>query len=275
MQFVDLEVSGALRSSMEEREINFVMGSKLSEVRINGPQVAVLLEDGKLLEGDVLFFAAGRTPNSDRLGLEKLGIKTTDRGEIIVNADFQTSIPSIYAAGDVLGLPALAATAQEQGRHAACHMFGNRVKAFPTVYPIGIYTIPELSSVGKTEQELKTAEIDFVVGRANYSEVARGYIRGDAHGLLKLLVCTKTHKILGIHIVGHDACNLIHIGLAFMQKKGHVQDLLEMIFNYPTLAEAYRIAAFNALNKLFKSGEIGDPPAEEYSFELCQTANVK
>jgi NAD(P) transhydrogenase len=248
---------------MEETGIRFVMGSKLAEVRLSGPQVGARLEDGQLLEGDVLFYAAGRTPNTDRLGLEKLGIKTTDRGEIVVNADFQTAVPSIYAAGDTIGPPALAATAQEQGRHAACHMFASKAKAFPQIYPLGVYTIPELSSVGKTENDLKAAGADYVVGRANYSEVARGYIRGDAHGLLKLLVCRKTHKILGIHILGHDACNLIHIGLAFMQKGGHAQDLVDMIFNYPTLAEAYRIAAFNALNKIFPTGEIGDPPGDE------------
>jgi NAD(P) transhydrogenase len=221
------------------------------------------LENGTVLEADVMFFAAGRTPNTDRMGLDRVGIKLTERGEIIVNENFQTAIPTIYAAGDTIGSPALAATSMAQGRHAACHMFGAKVRPFPKVYPIGIYTLPEMSSVGESEAELTARGAEFAIGRAHYREVARGFMRGDDHGLLKLLVCKKTHKILGIHILGHDACNLVHIGVAFMQKHGHAQDLVDMVFNYPTLAEAYRIAAFNALNKIFQDGVIGEPPAAE------------
>lgn len=261
MQFVDTEASQALAKSMEESGIKLVLGSKLKDAKVVGPVVHSQLESGKILESDVLFFAAGRVPNTDKIGLDRIGIKLGDRGIIDVNEHFQTSVPSIYAAGDAIGSPALAATSAAQGRHAACHMFGKKVRPFPKVYPVGVYTIPELSSVGKTEDELKKEGAEYVVGRAHYSEVARGYIRGDEHGLLKLLVCRKTHHILGIHIIGHDACNLIHIGLAFMQKNGHAQDLVDMVFNYPTLAEAFRIAAFNALNKIFTDGEIGDPPA--------------
>jgi len=262
MQFVDVEAAQALAKSMEDSGIKFVLGSKLKDAKVRGPVVHVGLENGKILETDVLFFAAGRIPNTDKIGLERLGIKIGERGAIDVNEDFQTNIPNIYAAGDTIGSPALAATSAAQGRHAACHMFGKKVRPFPKVFPVGVYTIPELSSVGKTEEDLKKEHIPYVVGRAHYSEVARGYIRGDEHGLLKLLVCQRTHHILGIHITGHDACNLIHIGLAFMQKNGHAQDLVDMIFNYPTLAEAFRIAAFNALNKIFTDGEIGDPPTE-------------
>ncbi len=261
MQYADQEIAGALKKSLEESGIKFVLGSKLISATPRGAGATLLLEDGSKHEADVVFFAAGRSPNTERLGLENLGIKTTERGEIIVNENFQTSVPSVYAAGDNIGLPALAATSTAQGRHAVLHMFGKKCKPFPKVYPIGVYTIPELSSVGDTEQYLKQNNIEYVVGRAHYHEVARGYIRGDDHGLLKLLVCKNTHKILGIHIHGYDACNLVHIGLAFMQKNGHAQDLVDMVFNYPTLAEAYRIAAFNALNKLFPDGEIGDPPS--------------
>ncbi len=271
MQYVDQEAALALKAAMEEIGIKFVLGSKYKEVKIRGASTLLKLENDANLEAEVLFFAAGRVPNTDRLGLERLGIKATDRGEIVVNDNFQTNIPNIYAAGDNIGSPALAATSAAQGRHAACHMFGQRVQAFPKVFPIGIYTIPELSSVGESEQDLITKGVEFVVGRAHYAEVARGFIRGDDHGLLKLLVCSKTHKILGLHILGHDACNLIHIGLAFMQKGGHAQDLVDMVFNYPTLAEAYRIAAFNALNKLFPNGEIGDPPADG---EISSTAGI-
>ena len=262
MQYADQEIGLALKKTMEEAGVKFVLGSKLATAKIRGASVVMTLENNESLEAEVLFYAAGRVPNTDKIGLSRLAIKTNDKGEIIVNKSFQTSTPNIYASGDNIGSPALAATSAAQGRHASLHMFGTKVQEFPRLYPIGVYTIPELSSVGKTEQELTQLGIEFVVGRAHYHEVARGYIRGDEHGLLKLLVCRKTHRILGVHIVGHDACNLVHIGLAYMQRGGHAQDLVNMIFNYPTLAEAYGIAAFNALNKLFLDGEIGDPPVE-------------
>lgn len=261
MQFVDHETAMALKASMEGSGIRFNLGAKLEAIQTEGPRVTLTLSGGVTETADVLFYAGGRSPNTEHLGLESLGIKLSERGEVLVNEHFQTTVPNIYAAGDNIGSPALAATSAAQGRHAACHMFGSRVKPFPKVYPVGIYTIPELSSVGATEQDLEKQGIDYVVGRAHYYEIARGYIRGDDHGLLKLLICKKSHRILGIHILGHDACNLVHIGLAFMQKGGVAQDLVDMVFNYPTLAEAYRIAAFNALNKLFPDGDIGEPPA--------------
>ncbi len=262
MQYVDQETAHALKKSMEQRGIRFILGAKYKEIKVNGPTSTLYLESTECseVEAEVLFYATGRKPNTERLGLERVGIETNPRGEILVNENFQTAIHNIYAAGDNIGTPALAATAAAQGRHAACHMFGKKVKPFPKVYPMGIYTIPEMSSVGLAEHELIEKGLPYVVGRAHYSEVARGYIRGDDHGLLKLLICKKTHHILGIHILGHDACNLIHIGLAFMQKDGYAQDLVDMVFNYPTLAEAFRIAAFNGLNKMFPDGEIGDPP---------------
>lgn len=263
MQYADQETALALKKTMEEAKIKFVLGAKLAESKTKSSGAVATLENGTVLEGEVLFFAAGRNANTDRIGLDRLGIKTTERGEISVNENFQTSVSNIYAAGDVIGLPALAATSTAQGRHLALHMFCASVKPFPKVFPVGVYTIPELSSVGVNEQELVAKGIEYVVGRAHYTEVARGYIRGDHHGILKLLICKRTHKILGIHIFGHDACNLVHIGLAFMQKDGHAQDFIDMVFNYPTLAEAYKIAAFNALNKLFPDGEIGEPPVED------------
>jgi NAD(P) transhydrogenase len=274
MQYVDHEVSEALKESMEESGIEFVLGDTLKDIIIDGPRVKVTLKSGKKLQSDVLFFSAGRTANTERIGLEKVGIKTTCRGHIVVNENFQTDIPNVYATGDAIGSPALAATAASQGRHAALHMFGKQFRPFPKLFPLGVYTIPELSSVGKTEGELKSEGTEYVVGRAHYREVARGYIRGDDHGILKILVAKDTHKILGIHILGHDACNLIHIGLAFMLKNGHAQDLVEMVFNYPTLAEAYKIASFNALNKLFPKGVIGNPPADN-QVELREAESVE
>jgi NAD(P) transhydrogenase len=254
---------GELIKAMQSIGVHFVLGEDLSGVSVQGPQVEAQFTSGAKLATDVLFFAAGRIPNSQKLGLEQIGVGMTNRGHVIVNEDFQTAVPSIYAVGDVIGPPALAATASEQGRHATCHMFGVTTKAFPSIYPIGVYTIPELSSVGKSEEQLIAEKVDYVTGIALYEEIARGNLRGDSHGLLKLLVCRETQAILGIHIVGEGACNLVHIGMAFMLTGGVVQDLVSMIFNYPTLAEGYRIAAFNALNKIFADGSIHEKAAQK------------
>jgi NAD(P) transhydrogenase len=263
LQFIDQEVVASLKSSMEKKGVKFTLGTGMKSSKINGPHVDVELDNGETLKGDVLFFAAGRVPNTEKIGLDKLEIKVGKRGHIEVNEQFQTAIPNIYAAGDCIGSPALAATSAVQGRHAATHMFCESCRPFPKVFPLGVYTIPELSSVGKTEEELIEEKVDYVVGRAAYSEVARGYIRGDEHGMLKLLVSKQTQKILGIHIVGHDACNLVHTGQAIMALDGHAQDFVNMVFNYPTLSEAYSVAAFNALNKIYTIGIIQDPPTEQ------------
>lgn len=261
LQTVDTELAKALERSMLDMGIKLRLGKDMKEIKVKGPVVTMEFDGEPAIETDVLFFAAGRVSNTDRLGLERIGIKVNDRGAVSVNQYFQTNIPNIYAAGDAIGAPALAATSAQQGRYTALHAFGCLNCEFPSVYPLGVYTIPELSSVGPTEEELIQKGVEFEVGRASYGEVARGYIRGDAHGLVKLLICKKTHHILAIHVLGQDACNLVHIGMAFMLKGGHAQDLVTMIFNYPTLAEAYRIAAFNALNKLFPGGKIEAPPS--------------
>lgn len=260
MQYLDREITEELKTIMEDHGVKFVMGKKFESVRCDGPRVFPCFS-GDEIECDLFFFAAGRVSNTENLGLEKLGVKFADRGAVAVNEHFHTNIPNIYAAGDAIGMPALAATSAEQGRYAACHMFGNITHEFPKIYPVGIYTIPEMSSVGKTEEELNEQGMkvgtDYVVGRAYMREVARGYIRGDNHGLLKILVCKQNHKILGIHVIGPDACNLIHIGLGFMLYEADVRDIInKMIFNYPTLAETYRIATFNALNKIYPHGDI-------------------
>ncbi len=258
LAYLDHEIVKELQKFMELLGVKFILNKSFTGVEMEGPQVKVIADDYSI-ECDVFFFAAGRNPCTERIGLERMNIATDDRGNIKVNQNFQTRISTIYAAGDIVGPPALAATASQQGRYVACHAFGFNIGAFPKDYPVGVYTIPESSMVGKTEETLQKEGVDYVVGRAAYNEIARGYIRGDNHGLLKLLICKKTCKILGIHIVGADACNLVHIGLAFMQRNGYAQDLITMIFNYPTLAEGYRIAAFNGLNKIFKDGRIRSP----------------
>jgi NAD(P) transhydrogenase len=257
----DAEVVKSLEQAMTEMGVKFKLKQELKSVLPGSDKLTIHLSDD-IIECDVLFFAAGRHCNSENLGLEAIGIQRNDRGAICVNEVFQTSIPHIYAAGDVVGPPALAATSAQQGRFCALHAFATIKGEFPKHFPIGVYTIPELSSVGPTEDELKEKNIDFVVGRAYYHELARGYIKGDHFGILKLLIERKTHKILGIHIMGEDAANLVHIGLAFMLKDGVANDLIDMIFNYPTLAEAYRIAAFNALNKIYPDGRLKPAPCK-------------
>ncbi len=260
MQMLDVEMTKQLRKIMESQGIEFCMSQTLDRIEVTSTGVKARF-DNSSCEAQLFFFAAGRVSNTLNMGLEDVGVKTGDRGVIKVNEHFQTSIPHIYAAGDSIGPPALASTSAEQGRHAACHAFGDKPKPFPKVLPIGIYTIPEMSMVGKTEEELKKDGAPYVVGRAYFTEVARGYIRGDNHGLLKIIVCERTHKLLGVHVVGADAANLVHIGQSFMIFGASVQDIVQkMIFNYPTLAETYRIAAFNALNKIFKDGVFRDPP---------------
>lgn len=266
LQYLDSEIVVELQRSMENLGVKFILGEDLEHIEIKGPRVHSFF-GSQSFETDVLFYAAGRVSCTERIGLEWLGIAVNERGAIIVNENFQTCISNIYAAGDSIGPPALAATSSQQGRHVACHAFGINIGHFPSLFPVGVYTIPELSMVGKTEEELKAKNCDYVVGRAAYSEIARGYIRGDSFGILKILVCKSNHTIVGIHIVGDDACNLIHIGLAFMVQGGHIQDLVKLVFNYPTLAEGYRIAAFNALNKLFPDGVFKSPPSKDANLD--------
>ena len=258
LQYLDSEVGQELQRSMENLGVKFILGETLDHIQIKGPQVLIVAGQHSF-NCEVLFYAAGRVSCTERIGLERLGIPKNNRGAIITNNNFQTCISNIYAAGDAIGPPALAATSSQQGRHVACHAFGVNIGNFPEEFPVGVYTIPELSMVGKTEEELKKEGVEYVVGRAAYNEIARGYIRGDSFGLLKILVDSKSYKIKGIHIVGDDACNLIHIGLAFMIQGGYIQDLIKLVFNYPTLAEGYRIAAFNALNKIFPDGVFKTP----------------
>ncbi len=260
LQSMDQEITEELKSIMNDLGVTFKMGAKLVDVTTNGPDVEVEFTTGKD-QADLFFFAAGRVSNTDHIGLENLNINVNDRGAIMVNEFFQTDIPCVYAAGDAIGPPALAATSFEQGRIASLHAFGDTKRVFPKVFPYGVYTIPELSTVGMSEEQAKKEKVNYEVGHAQLEEVARGQIRGDHHGLLKLIVNKDTHRIIGIHIVGADACNLVHIGMAFMHTDTPVQHIVDkMIFNYPTLAESYKVAAFNCLNKLFPDGKFKDAP---------------
>lgn len=262
---VDQEIVAALRHRFEYQGMEILLSSEA--VKIERPKkgaksksAVVHLSNGKKIRAEIVLIAQGRFGNTEELGLDAVGITPDDRKLLKVDSHFRTSVPNIYAVGDVIGSPALAATAMEQGRIACCHAFGismktgtNAVEAeheMPKNFPYGIYTIPEISMIGKTEEELTTEAVDFVVGRSRYKELARGQIVGDRWGILKLLVDRKSLKLLGIHIVGDNAADLIHIGQAVMAFGGDVTYFVNSVFNYPTLAEAYKTAAFNAVNRI-------------------------
>ena len=208
------------------------------------------LESGKKIRAGTLLYAIGRQGMTSKLCVDKAGLESDDRERLKVNGHYQTAVPHIYAVGDVIGFPALASTAMEQGRLAACHMFGVQAHSFPELFPFGIYAIPEISMVGKTEEELTEAGIPYEAGIASYNEIARGQLLGDENGLLKLLIHQETREILGVHCIGSGATEIIHIGQTAMALGGKADFFCNNVFNYPTLAEAYRVAALNGLNKI-------------------------
>jgi NAD(P) transhydrogenase len=197
-----------------------------------------------------VLYAAGRQGATASLELENAGLEADPRGRIEVNESYQTAKPHIYAVGDVIGFPSLASTSSEQGRLAACHAFGVEARTIATLLPFGIYTIPEISTVGRNEEELTDDAVPYVVGLARYREIARGQISGDTHGMLKLLVAPDTRKVLGVHIFGSAAAELVHVGQAVIAMEGTVDYLIHTVFNYPTFAEAYKVAALDAMNRL-------------------------
>jgi NAD(P) transhydrogenase len=249
---VDREVVNHLVERFVAGGVEVLLEAEAQKIEKNekGEGCKVHLSTGKKLNVDVVLVAQGRFGNTDGLGLEEVGIDRDERGLIKVDQHFRTTVPNIYAVGDVVGSPALASTSMEQGRLASCHAFAIEDSGMPQFYPYGIYTIPEISMIGPTEEELVHRKVEFVVGRARYRELARGQIVGDSWGLLKLLVDKKTLKLLGIHIVGDNAADLIHIGQAVMAFGGDANYFIRNVFNYPTLAEAYKTAAFHAVNQI-------------------------
>jgi NAD(P) transhydrogenase len=195
-------------------------------------------------------YAIGRVGATKVLNLEAAGLRADERGRLSVNEHFQTAVPHIYAAGDVIGFPALASTSMQQGRHAACHAFGHPDRTDNSLLPYGIYSIPEISMVGRNEEELTQAEIPYAVGIARYKEIARGQLIGDETGMLKLLFHRRTHDVLGVHAIGEGVTELIHIGQAVMAFHGKIDYFIDTVFNYPTLAECYKVAALDGINRL-------------------------
>ena len=251
LRFVDQEIVQALIYHMRTNGVTMRLGEELDKVTTDErDRVVTALKSGKTIVTDVLLYAMGRIANTDMLNLAAAGLTPDNMGQLKVNEHYQTEVPHIYAAGDVVGFPALAATSMEQGRLAACHAFHIEQSTLPTVLPYGIYTIPEISTVGKTEEELTKEGVPYEIGRAFYKEIARGQIVGDLEGLLKLIFHRTTLELLGVHIIGDGATELVHIGQAVLTYGGKVDFFVHNVFNYPTLAECYRTAALDGINRL-------------------------
>jgi len=216
--------------------------------------VSIHLKSGKKIGAPLLMYSVGRIGATKTLNLESIGIQADERGRLKVNSNYQTDLPHIYAAGDVVGFPALASTSMQQGRHAACHAFGLTCETSTHLLPYGIYTIPEISMVGRNEDELTRDGVPYEIGVARYREIARGQIIGDTVGMLKLLFHSETRELLGVHVIGEGATELVHIGQAVMAHGGKLDYLVDAVFNYPTLAECYKVAALAALNKFSSNG---------------------
>ncbi len=255
LSFLDAEMSDALSYHLWNSGVVIRHGEEYSRIDAMDDGVVITLKSGKKMKADCLLFANGRTGNTQELGLEGIGLKSDSRGLLMVNESYQTAIPHIYAVGDVIGYPSLASAAFDQGRIAADIISGgNGNHKLIADIPSGIYTIPEISSVGKNEQELTAKRIPYEVGRASFKHLARAQIAGANVGGLKILFHRETKEILGIHCFGERAAEIIHIGQAIMQQTGKgntIEYFVNTTFNYPTMAEAYRVAALNGLNRLF------------------------
>lgn len=249
--FVEKEIVDELIHHLRDSNISLRLDEQLSDIeRRDDGKVICRLKSGKSICVDTVLCAAGRQGVTDDLSLEKVGIEVDSRGRIPVNDDYQTRQPHIYAAGDVIGFPSLTSTSMEQGRHAACHAFGAEVHSQPELFPYGIYAVPEMSMVGLTEKECNDRGLAFEVGKARFRETARGQIMGLREGMLKMLFSIKTQKLLGVHIIGEGAAELVHIGQAVIALGGTLDYFLQTVFNYPTLAEAYKVAALDAYNRM-------------------------
>jgi NAD(P) transhydrogenase len=251
LEFADAEMIEALSYHLRDHRVTMRLNEEVESVEeIPTGGVVANLMSKKKISGDALLYAVGRQGNVEELDLPAAGLEADHRGRIPVDACYRTKQPHIFAVGDVIGFPSLASVSMEQGRIAAAHAFGLPVQSNPATYPYGIYTIPEISFTGKTEEQLTDEDVPYEVGLAYYREIARGQIRGDTTGRLKLIFHRETKEILGVHIIGEGAAELLHIGQAVMILKGTVEYFVETVFNYPTLAECYKAAAFNGLNKL-------------------------
>ena len=251
LEFVDTEIIEALQQQMKDLGVTLYHDEEVFAIkRERNHSIHVFLQHNRPVQTSTLMYAIGRVGATGTLNLETIGLHPDDRGRLAVNEHFQTAIPHIYAAGDVIGFPALASTSMQQGRHAACHAFGHPDRTDTSLLPYGIYAIPEISMVGRNEEELSQADVPYGVGIARYKEIARGQLIGDETGMLKLLFHRHTRHLLGVHAIGEGATELIHIGQAVMAFHGKVDYFIDTVFNYPTLAECYKVAALDGMNRL-------------------------
>ena len=250
LEFVDSELIEALQYQMRSIGVTLRFNEEVTAVAKHPDGAVVIhLKSGKQIRAALVMYSSGRVGATKGLNLESIGIQADERGRLRVNENFQTAIPHIYAVGDVIGFPALASTSMQQGRHAACHALGLACDASTHLLPYGIYTIPEISMVGRNEDELTRDGVPYEIGVARYHEIARGQLIGDTVGMLKLLFHSDTRELLGVHIIGEGATELVHIGQAVMALGGKLDYFIDAVFNYPTLAECYKVAALAALNR--------------------------
>lgn len=257
LEFVDAEIAEALAYKMRDMDCTLRFGEDVASVAVERPHRAVaILKSGKKIISELLLYSIGRIGATGQLNLAAAGLSADDRGRISVDNQYRTAVPHIFAAGDVIGFPSLASTSMEQGRIAACAAFGIRATSMPHLFPYGIYSIPEISMVGPNEEELTRRGVPYEVGISRYREIARGAILGDTYGLLKLLFHRETRRFLAVHIIGSAATELVHIGQAVLAFGGTIDYFVDNVFNYPTFAECYKVAALDGYNK------IGPPPGE-------------
>jgi NAD(P) transhydrogenase len=255
LEFLDHEIVDELVHQMRKRRVTFRFGEAVAGVAVqpgpnSWPRAVLALESGKRITADLALFSVGRQGATGDLNLPAAGLEADERGRLAVDPEFRTSVPHIYAAGDVIGFPSLAATSAEQGRLAACHAFGIATRGMAAHFPLGIYAVPEISMVGDPEHVLTQQRIPYETGVARYREIARGQIVGDDSGFFKMIFHRDDRRLLGVHIMGTGATELIHIGQAVLALGGGLDYFLDTVFNYPTLAECYKVAALNAANKL-------------------------
>jgi NAD(P) transhydrogenase len=264
LEFVDNELADSLQFRMRDMGMRLRLAESVARIELVNDHVEAILASNKTLRADMLMYAIGRQGATEKLNLLAAGLTADNRGRLKVNEFYQTEVQHIYAAGDVIGFPALAATSMEQGRMASCHMFQQPTGDSPTVlFPYGIYTIPEMSMVGQTEQALTEQGVPYDVGIARYREIARGQLISDPQGLLKLLFHPTSRRLLGVHAIGTGATELIHIGQTVMAAGMPIDYFVDSIFNYPTLAECYKVAALDGINRARTSAPLAiDPPAE-------------
>ena len=250
LDFCDPEIIESLKFHLRDLAVTFRFGEEVTAVDVGPGGTLTTLASGKQIPAETVMYSAGRQGQTEHLDVGQAGLEIDSRGRIFVDDNYQTKVDHIYAVGDVIGFPALAATSMDQGRLAAYHAFGEPCKGMTELQPIGIYSIPEVSYVGATEVDLTDSSVPYEVGVSRYRELARGQIAGDSYGMLKLLVSTEDLTLLGVHIFGSNATELVHIGQAVMGCGGTVEYLVDAVFNYPTFSEAYKVAALDVMNKL-------------------------